>query len=699
DEARRCFETVLDEDDESVPALEGLARLSLEERDWGDASGYADDILDIDPNSLEAHYIAARAYRESGSQVALIFRLIEWNASESHFDFIMARDSLYEDVLYEYARLRQYKEEFDRAFRLGHAQIRLKPASRQGQIGLFRIYRAFVATEDPNTGLTWLRTHPSTQARYFEGELLRREQRPRQASVIFKELMAVGTDIPLQAMYLSMVRIAFRQENTRRAEIYYWRAVENINSWLGAELLFEDLKYIITGEEVTFFRKLNSNSERRAFFHSFWERRNPTPSAGWNPRLAEHIRRFLHAEQDFEYFGFRSWFNNPDQLMYLRFPDSFLLNEEFNDKGMIYLRHGDPDQINRTIGGNDSDESWVYFARGDQPQRIFNFRLKNSSGNNWRLAGLPEDREMIEELAMVDRDYRRLFYATPLERLEKEDIVLAESRTIVMDALTTDEHTWNEETRVLDVPYSVDTFRSDEGKTLVDISFGVPLHQLGEILGETADRLSVEVGLSIGTPDGAPPTTRRDTLYFASSQLSYGYYLSLLRYRLQPNLYRLSMHVNPLGSQIIGRWMEDAEIPDYSSDEMMLSDIQFLLPSELEPSIEIEGVKVVQSPFGSVPPDAPLYVYHQIYNLVKDVYGKTAYTVRYFVAEGAAADEDDGDLVREETKEGIEEFEAEFEILDLDDFDDGAYTLRIQVTARKRVHTVSRSRTFFIESE
>ena len=100
-----------------------------------------------------------------------------------------------------------------------------------------------------------------------------------------------------------------------------------------------------------------------------------------------------------------------------------------------------------------------------------------------------------------------------------------------------------------------------------------------------------------------------------------------------------------------------------------------------------------------MPNEAPLYVYHQIYNLVKDVYGKTAYTVRYFVAEGAAADEADGDLVREEAKEGIEDFEAEFEILDLDDFDDGAYTLRIEVTDRKRVHTVSRSRTFFIESE
>ena len=696
-EARLCYETVLDEDEEAVPALEGLARISLDERNWGDASGYADEILDIDPNNLEAHYIAARAEREAGTQVALILRLVRWNSSESHFEFILGRDSLYSDVLYEYARLRQHKEEYGKALQLGHAQIRVKPGSRQGQIGLFKIYRAIIATQDPNSALSLLGTQASTHARYFHGELLRRDQRPKQASALFRELMAVGTDIPLQAMYLSIARLAFQQGETRRAEIYYWRAVDKINSWLGSELLFEDLKYLITDEELSTFRSLSSNDEKRAFFHWFWRRRNPTPSAGWNPRLVEHIRRFLRAEQDFEYFGFRSWFNNPDELTNLRFPDAFLLNEELNDKGMIYLRHGDPDQINRTIGGDDSDESWVYYARGDQPQRIFNFRLKNMAGNGWRLASLPEDREMIEELAMMDRDYRRLLYATPIERLEREDVVIAESRTIVMDALTTDAHTWSKETRVLDVPHSVDAFRSDEGKTLVDISYGLPLGQLGETAGEARGSLSVEVGLSIGTADGAPPTTRRDTLTFAGSQLSSGYYLSLFRYKLPPGLYRLSMHVEPLGSHTIGRWMEDVDIPDYSSDEMMLSDIQFLLPSELEPSIEIEGIKVVQSPFHSVPRDKPLYVYCQIYNLVKDVYGKTAYSVRCYVAEGAGAEEAEGELVREESKEGIEEFEAVFEILDLDDFDEGTYTLRIEVTDRKRVHTLKRSRTFIIE--
>jgi hypothetical protein len=366
---------------------------------------------------------------------------------------------------------------------------------------------------------------------------------------------------------------------------------------------------------------------------------------------------------------------------------------------MIYLRHGEPNLVNRTIGGQDTDEAWVYYAFGNQPQRIFNFRLKNASGNNWRLASLPEDREMIEELAMVDRNYQRLLYANPVERLEREDIIIADSRVSVMEALTTDQHTWSKETRVLTVPHSIECFRSDEGRSLVDISYGIPLGAISEGEEGASDGIPMEVGLSIGTPDGAPPTNRLDTLFFSERQLAAGSYIGLFRFKLPPDRYRISMHVNPVGVGTIGRWIQDIDVPDYSSEEMMLSDIQFLLPSDLEPSIEIEGVKVVQSPFSSVPEGEPLYVYLQIYNLVRDLYGNTAYTVRYFVAEGDAASEDEGALVKEQRVEGVEEFAAEFGLLELDDFDDDTYTLRIEVTDNKRVHTLKRSRTFVIESE
>ncbi len=61
----------------------------------------------------------------------------------------------------------------------------------------------------------------------------------------------------------------------------------------------------------------------------------------------------------------------------------------------------------------------------------------------------------------------------------------------------------------------------------------------------------------------------------------------------------------------------------------MLSDLQLLLPASAGPSIEIDGVKVVQSPFNTYPREKPLYAYLQVYNLVKDISGRASYDVAY----------------------------------------------------------------------
>ena len=101
--------------------------------------------------------------------------------------------------------------------------------------------------------------------------------------------------------------------------------------------------------------------------------------------------------------------------------------------GLIYLRHGEPDDVRRTIGGSNLDQAWIYFPRQGQGQRIFNFMLKNDTGNNWRLASLPEDPEMIEELAMFDNRYRELVRASPVEVLQREDAVIVEARDYVLE--------------------------------------------------------------------------------------------------------------------------------------------------------------------------------------------------------------------------------------------------------------------------
>ena len=696
--ARRFYETVLEADENSVDALLGLGRTALEERQWGDATGYFDEALDLDSANIAAHYGAAIAYREAGTQVALIFRMSKWDEAEDQFTWVFARDSLYHDVIFEYAVFRRYRDDYDGAFRLGHRQLERKPESLGGQLGLFKLYRAFLSEGSPASIEAHLEADSTTHGRYFLGEYYRRTDRLDRAEEIFRRLLVTGYAIPVQPVYLSLAMVAADRGDPGGAERFYWRAVGEIGSLLGPALLFEHLKHILSDEEVRLFRSLTSDRAKAEFFRSFWARRNPTPAARINPRLAEHFRRYRHAEQEFEYCGFRSWFDNPDQLKTLQFPASFRLNHEFNDMGLIYLRHGEPDDIRRTMGGSNLDQAWIYFPRPGHPQRIFNFMLKNDTGNNWRLASLPEDPEMIEELAMFDNRFRELLRASPVERLQREDAVIVESRDNVLEALQTDVHTWKREVRSFAFPHSIDSFRGEGNRSLVDISYGLPLGPIAAELAGQERTVPVEIGLTIGRPNEPPAISRLDTAQLGLHSASEGAYISLYRYRLPPDTYRFAMHAAPVGLDLIARWSQTVDIRDFRSEEPMVSDIQFLLPSSQEPAIEIEGIKVVQSPFNSIPEDQPLYVYVQVYNLVKDATGKTALRVEFAATPGEESDPEDEIVLAIKDLEGTEESAAVFEVLDLEELGTGTFRLSVRATDRKRVQTVRADRRFDVVS-
>jgi hypothetical protein len=129
---------------------------------------------------------------------------------------------------------------------------------------------------------------------------------------------------------------------------------------------------------------------------------------------------------------------------------------------------------------------------------------------------------------------------------------------------------------------------------------------------------------------------------------------------------------------------------------MQLSSVEFLLPSDQELSIEIDGIKVIQSPFETVANDRPLYTYVQIYNLIKDISGNTEYTAAYRINPGTSPSRGSATLLLEKTVEGTEDMATEFRPLDLSGVDEGMYTLTVSITDRKRVHTLSRSRTIEI---
>lgn len=84
--------------------------------------------------------------------------------------------------------------------------------------------------------------------------------------------------------------------------------------------LNEDVRWIITDEELGAFKKLSNNAERDVFIESFWQRRDPTPDTAENEYKEEHYRRIAYANEHYA-AGVPGW---------------------KTDRGRMYIMYGPP---------------------------------------------------------------------------------------------------------------------------------------------------------------------------------------------------------------------------------------------------------------------------------------------------------------------------------------------------------------------
>ena len=97
--------------------------------------------------------------------------------------------------------------------------------------------------------------------------------------------------------------------------------------------LNEDVRYIITPEEMSAFKQLSNDEERDQFIEQFWLRRDPTPDTPENEFKEEHYRRIAYANEHFA-SGIPGW---------------------RTDRGRIYIVWGPPDEIDAHPSGGTYD--------------------------------------------------------------------------------------------------------------------------------------------------------------------------------------------------------------------------------------------------------------------------------------------------------------------------------------------------------
>src|SRR5579862_5102990 len=124
----------------------------------------------------------------------------------------------------------------------------------------------------------------------------------------------------------------------------------------------QDVRWIITDQEMKAFKSLSNDEEREAFIENFWLRRNPNPDSPENEFREEHYRRIAYANEHFA-AGKPGW---------------------KTDRGHIYIAYGKPDSTDSHPSGGTYDRPMDEGGgtTSTYPFEIWHYRYLEGIGEN-----------------------------------------------------------------------------------------------------------------------------------------------------------------------------------------------------------------------------------------------------------------------------------------------------------------------------
>ncbi|QHN03155.1 GWxTD domain-containing protein [Granulicella sp. WH15] len=144
----------------------------------------------------------------------------------------------------------------------------------------------------------------------------------------------------------------FAQQKAMRGELH-----GSYKTWVD-----QDVRWIITDEELQSFKHLSNDEERDQFIENFWLRRNPNPDSPENEYREEHYARIAYANEHFA-AGKAGW---------------------RTDRGHIYISFGKPDSIDSHPSGGSYDRPMDEGGGNTStyPFEIWHYRYLEGIGDN-----------------------------------------------------------------------------------------------------------------------------------------------------------------------------------------------------------------------------------------------------------------------------------------------------------------------------
>jgi GWxTD domain-containing protein len=723
--AKDLYELMLDRNDTSTVAMKGMGKIAFAEKSWSSAVSWFEKASESAPNDLEARYYLGCAHGERGRDLYIIemissaFEIISsslgvstnFKKAEEDFRWVTARDSSYRDAFYQLALVYRYEHEYPNAITHALKQVEVTPDLRIAHLGLFRTYREAIGMTQGTLPLERL-LHPTNDYdRFFYADWQRRKGQLAEAEKNLQVFLETPGLVRPQIVLQSLARLKASQHADEDAEQYVLEAISLIQTMGDADLVFEDIKYIVTDDELHRYQLGTDPAEAKKFFASFWAKRNPHAAASTNERIGEHFRRLSFAEEHFQQFGRKTYSQGSGDTWMLNFPESYYLNEEFNDKGVIYLHHGEADKKIMTSSlpngrGVKPNESWLYQATPDYPEMLFDFVISTGAHlGEWRLVPIISDPAYWDDRADFSRKYSGLLFEPQAETGIARNLASAtdEGKRDVSNGLATERFSFGKTIKYLQSPISVTCYRGNKGKTIVDLGYVIVPAEMIPGVVDSAQMLNVDATCSLYDLSWKKTIFNQRSRTYALRGRSGNAIIEMFQVAVAPDSYYVAWEAKPAGASIVASQKMKAQILDFSGTSLNISDIELayaIEPAKRKGEFNKGPLSVVPNPLRRSPVDRPLHLYFEAYNLSKDRNGRTAYTVEYgltsiqversFLAKIFGGGKKTSIVVPTE-RAGSEDWSAEHVDLDVSELEPGKYELHVKVTDKLTKTSVSRS--------
>ena len=235
--------------------------------------------------------------------------------------------------------------------------------------GALRLASGTAAGRDPQVLLLW-------------GRVERRLGVHDTALVAFRRYLAVGGDAGTG--YVEVARTLALLGRTDSARAAYDSALARRFTDSTRAEVRRDLKWITTPGELAAYDHVAADSAG-AWVRGFWGGRDAEDGRRPGERLVEQFARYQYALNNFSLVSRRRAYDPS-------FAYRDTTQDEVDDRGVIYIRHGEPDQRAQFQSpGVEPNESWLYRRRAPQADMIFHFVAR----------GDVQDYRIVETLADI----------------------------------------------------------------------------------------------------------------------------------------------------------------------------------------------------------------------------------------------------------------------------------------------------------